>query len=489
MNKKEFFAEVSRQLDESVSLTDVLKAKGLRVIGERTRHAKALCPFHGDRDYGSFVVSNQKKVYKCFSCGEGGGSVHKLIYQLDKKEKTFTQAIMDTALQFGIIKTSEYEWFFKRKVSDENFQSVRDYYLSRQGQELNKDSVERASLVVRHQIYTILMEGAKLQNPAKKRIDYQLTPEHHNFLYNEKHLTIEQIKHGDYFSMPNRFAWPWFVRRLMEEGIIPPTDDWKEADLNILKGVPGFMQYRDTGKWTFHSVSGIGIALRNAKQYISAVQVRHDKVKAGSNRYRFYSSSFADEFDEKYMNGVGAGTPVAVLYPKEIKTPAVFITEGHIKANVLTDTFQAIALSVQGVNSWRGIIEEIQLILEQGYLVTHFYIAYDADMAYNIEVFKQAIMMTNKLKETFPQIQIMFVSWDVALGKGIDDMINDGHRQKLARLPKETFDRLFYHYESQIIRDFQVKTPNDWRQIEKETLKSYFNRLVLSQFPGYNHFA
>ena len=62
------------------------------------------------------------------------------------------------------------------------------------------------------------------------------------------------------------------------------------------------------------------------------------------------------------------------------------------------------------------IIEEAQLILNQGYFVSHFFIAYDADMAYNIEVFKQAIMMTNKLKETFPTVQIMFVSWDVELG-------------------------------------------------------------------------
>ena len=117
------------------------------MIGEKTRHAKALCPFHGDRDYGSFVVSNQKKVYKCFSCGEGGGSVHKLIYQLDKKEKSFTQAIMDTALQFGIVSPTEYEWFFKRKASEENFQSVRDYYLSRQGQDLTQINIERASEV------------------------------------------------------------------------------------------------------------------------------------------------------------------------------------------------------------------------------------------------------------------------------------------------------------------------------------------------------
>lgn len=490
MNKKDYFAEVSRQLDENVSMTDVLKAKGFKIIGEQRRHAKCLCPFHGDRSYGSFVVSNQKKVYKCFSCGEGGGSVHKLIYQLDQieqNEKSFTQSIMDAAYQFGIVSPQDYEWFFKRKVSESSLESVKDYYLSRKGEELTHHEMERAPLVVRHQIYTILSEGAKLQNPSKKKVDFSLLPEHYEFLLNEKHLTVQQIKRGDYFSMPNRYSWPWFVRRLLEEGIVPPVENWKDADLSILKGVPGFMQYRDTEKWTCNTVSGIGIALRNAEGYISGVQVRHDKVKTGSNRYRFYSSSFADELDEKYMNGVGAGSPIAVLYPDEIKSKALFITEGHIKANVLSNVFDAISVSVQGVNSWRGLADELTAILKQGYYITHFFIAYDADMAYNIGVFKQAISMTNRLKEAFPTIQIMMVSWDVEYGKGIDDMLIAGHKEKLARLPKTVFDPLFFDYERKLIKDYQIKTPNDWRNVPKEVMQTYFYDLVLSQFPGYEH--
>ena len=44
-----------------------LKKKGTRYLG--------LCPFHEDRNLGSFVVYPKENCYKCFACGAKGGSV------------------------------------------------------------------------------------------------------------------------------------------------------------------------------------------------------------------------------------------------------------------------------------------------------------------------------------------------------------------------------------------------------------------------------
>ena len=40
---------------------------------------QALCPFHGDSRLGSFTYNPYTNVWKCFSCGEGGKGVIKLV--------------------------------------------------------------------------------------------------------------------------------------------------------------------------------------------------------------------------------------------------------------------------------------------------------------------------------------------------------------------------------------------------------------------------
>ena len=45
---------------------------GLKKTGIRY---KALCPFHDDKNLGSFIVYPRGNCYKCFACGEGGGVI------------------------------------------------------------------------------------------------------------------------------------------------------------------------------------------------------------------------------------------------------------------------------------------------------------------------------------------------------------------------------------------------------------------------------
>lgn len=483
MNKAEFFTEVAHALDD-VPLTEVLKSRGMTIVDEHMLNAKALCPFHGDRTYGSFLVSNRKKIYKCFSCGEGGGSVHKLVYSLDKEHRTFEQSVMYTALEFGIISSEQFEWYFKRKVSTQAIHEVKKFYCER----MPESSISRADAEVLNKVYQVFREGWKLQHP--KEATHHVSPEHYQYLLNERHLTPQQIEEGQYFTMPNRYAFSTFVRRLMEEGVIPQTKYIKDADLSILQGIPGFYQYRDSGRWTFKAVPGLGLPLHNAEGLIVGIQIRQDKIKTGQNRYRWFTSSFADEFNEEYMNGVSAGTPIDVIYPSEQgKSTVAFITEGLFKSQMLSNQFQSIALSVQGVSTWRNIGTEIRALLQKGHKLSHLYIAFDADMAHNPQVFKQAVRMTDSLQREFPQLTIVYVCWDVSMGKGIDDMILNGYKEKLAKMPKVYFDQLYQQFTAYMVELHQIKTVEDWRKISLEELTHYFNQMVLSYFKGYEYLS
>lgn len=483
MSKSEFFAEVAHLLDE-VPLTEVLKSRGIQVIDEHHLNAKALCPFHGDRNFGSFLVSNRKKIYKCFSCGEGGGSVHKLVYSLDKGHRTFEQSVMHTAIEFGIITPDQYEWYFKRKVSEDAVQEVKRFYCER----MPESSISRADAVVLDQVYRIFKEGWKLQHP--KEATATVSPEHYAYLTQERHLTPQQILEGEYFTMPNRRAFNTFVRRLMEAGVIPYQKYLKDADLSILHGVPGFYQYRDSGRWTFKAVAGLGLPLHNAEGLIVGIQIRQDKVKTGQNRYRWFTSSFADEYNEEFMNGVSAGTPIDVIYPSTDSKPGVaFITEGLFKSQMLASQFKSIALSVQGVSTWRNIGAELRALMQKGYPLSYLYIAFDADMAHNPQVFKQALRMTDAIHREFPHLNLVYVCWDVSMGKGIDDMILNGYKDRLAKLPKGQFDLLYHQFTSYMVQLHNIQSVEDWRAIPLEELTHYFNQIVLCHFKGYEHLA
>ena len=64
-----------RKIKDAANIVDVIEdfyPHGLKKSGVNLCMP---CPFHHGKHYGSFVVSEKRNMYKCFSCGEGGGPV------------------------------------------------------------------------------------------------------------------------------------------------------------------------------------------------------------------------------------------------------------------------------------------------------------------------------------------------------------------------------------------------------------------------------
>ncbi|PXF59281.1 MAG: DNA primase [Deltaproteobacteria bacterium] len=96
---------MSSYIPEDV-LRNVLEAANIRqVVGEYVplkksgRNWVGLCPFHPDKDP-SFSVSEEKQIFHCFGCGEGG-NVFKFLMKM--QGMSFVEAVKTLANRYGII--------------------------------------------------------------------------------------------------------------------------------------------------------------------------------------------------------------------------------------------------------------------------------------------------------------------------------------------------------------------------------------------------
>ncbi len=62
-----------KKIKDAASVVDVIG--DFYELRKRGTNYECLCPFHQDRDLGSFKVSATRNIYKCFSCGAEGGPV------------------------------------------------------------------------------------------------------------------------------------------------------------------------------------------------------------------------------------------------------------------------------------------------------------------------------------------------------------------------------------------------------------------------------
>ena len=92
-----------------------------RIVGHyiklipKGRHWMGLCPFHMDTKLGSFIVTPDRGIWKCFSCGDdyaGNGVKFVSLY----KHITYLDAAFDTALEFGLISYDEYRKYSKKSM-------------------------------------------------------------------------------------------------------------------------------------------------------------------------------------------------------------------------------------------------------------------------------------------------------------------------------------------------------------------------------------
>ncbi len=85
------------QIRNSVDIVDVISE--FVALNKRGKSYLGLCPFHDDRTP-SLNVSQEKQIYKCFSCGAGGNAFR---FLMDLERISFIESVRKLADQVGIV--------------------------------------------------------------------------------------------------------------------------------------------------------------------------------------------------------------------------------------------------------------------------------------------------------------------------------------------------------------------------------------------------
>ena len=416
MNKKEKILEIISVVKE-IPVSSIIERR-IEVFS-RGNSSFALCPFHADTHLGSFVITDSKGIWKCFSCPEGfAGDGPKFISLYDKI--SYFEAILKIAVEFEIISTDEYN-SLKKGAKKSEFSNL-NYEAKREIIE-EKEIADEETL---HLVYSIFSKGTQLTGQKSP-----LSQEHYDYLL-KRGISNEKIEANKYFTIPTRFAMKKILNLLRQRGI----------DKEILVGVPGFYRMKKDGKITFATAKGIGIPIHNENRKIVGIQIRRDKIEEGQSRYIWFSSAFATSSD-KYEDGTAQTSPINTVIPTNTNSNTLFITEGHFKASVLADKYNSVALSVQGIGNWRNIdkiIDKVNTDCYKGNL-RKIYIAFDADMDGNLNVANQAIKMAKTLSK---KAKVYFILWDKQYGKGIDDLLEANGEDRIKKLESTKF-QLYYN--------------------------------------------
>lgn len=454
--KATFFKSVLEEV-KKISITDIVEEY---VTVKRNPYSDndAHCPFHADESFGSFKLNDEMNIYKCFSCGEGGNGI-RFVMEMEKIE--YKEAVMKIAYMHNIVTKSQAEAYFKGVSGDTKVRPVE-----RKARAKSDDVVDKASVEVLDGLFSAFMDTCTLS-------------EAHQEILKGRGLSDEEIQVGGFFTFPeaSQDFLLRFYKTMAERGL----------DSQELKHVPGFVTADHYGEmkngqkkylYVFTNKKGIGIPVRNSHGQVVGIQIRQDDVDKDQKRYTWFSSTYA-QHKNIYKHGTPAGAPLHTTYSNgERFNNVVFITEGIFKSIAISKHFGSTAISLQGVGNFQEIVEELNGIEKKQGEIKYIFVAHDADMVENVNVYLHLKKLVNQIKEAFPHIKFYNAMWDESYGKGIDDLI---HNQETAHLKRVDMDEFMAAYDS-IIEPLEKAYQKKIRNIDKNVIRTVVQEKVFKLF-------
>ncbi len=224
MDKREFLDHVITSV-RSLNLITVMSSR--MELSRKSGHYKGLCPFHNDKTLGSFVATESKNIWKCFSCGVGGDAI-KFVALMDKIN--YVEAAFRLALTYGLITDYEYRKYYERsRYSEEQISRIE-----RRFEEIDRERLknEVADEDTRDEVYTLFLQaiGEFYKENNKGNYDGLLKKRHKAHLVEKRDLSEQEIVDAGFFSFPSRWVMKRFVKLLQD----------KYGSDEILATIPGF---------------------------------------------------------------------------------------------------------------------------------------------------------------------------------------------------------------------------------------------------------
>lgn len=385
----------------------ILREEGI-ATRKRGTQIHAVCYKCGSKS--GFSITESKNVFHCFKCNNGGGPAR---MYADLYGLTFLEASLRLAVMTGDISRDEAEMITSVPDNLKKLNSDSLSYQKLDGKEGEESGAYKAPAKVCDLVYRHL-----LKLPAFSLDNFSV-----NYLFFDRHLTGEEIKALGFFHYKESFS--------IDKLLLDIRKEKPDATYDIFRGIPGFYfrfsnADRSMGCWKFKNPmeNTLGIPLRNADGYITALQMRYMGKKPVKNKYFYISSRDVKEKDTLCGFGSTPGTPVHVFFPENRKSDTIYIGEGFFKMNeVYKDGY--ISLSIQGVNSITYVSEEVEKILKLHPEINRnelkFIIVFDTDMYRKYQVLSAGTNFNSYICKKFPGSKVAFLTWNPELGKGYDD--------------------------------------------------------------------
>jgi hypothetical protein len=256
-----------------------------------------------------------------------------------------------------------------------------------------------------HKVYEFLLSQLTLSDSHRDNLLGRGIPE-------------TEIKARGYKSYP-------YKRRALVSSCVSKFGD-------LLIGIPGFWK-DESGQMQLSGVSGIAIPVRTPKGEIAAVKLRPDNPTDPQSKYVHLSSNPEPNKktgEVKYPGGTAAKVQVHFPYSNSKFSDGddLRITEGELKADIATMLSTVYTCSLPGVGLWREAIPYIES-LKPGRVI----VCYDSDKSnqvspYSDKPFEVGLHLSEFYKALKDMgVNVVVEDWDKSLGKGIDDVLADGH--------------------------------------------------------------
>ena len=205
-----FFSEEKvSEVRERASILEVVSAYvSLKKTG---RNYKGLCPFHSEKTP-SFMVNEEKQIFHCFGCGEGGDV---FAFLMKISHLTFPQAVEELATRYGVklvpreLSPTQRRETAKREVLFQINEIASEYFhdlLTRrkEGEEARRYLSERGisgELIKEHRLgYSLDRWDGLVQHLREKKVPLELAC--------ELGLILPKKKEGWYDSFRGRVLFP-----------------------------------------------------------------------------------------------------------------------------------------------------------------------------------------------------------------------------------------------------------------------------------------
>ena len=440
-------AKMKKMVDDTELAHETLERYGIQYRPSRGSDHRFCCPWHAGSGSSAHTDDSEDFTW-CFLCEKDAphGDRYNVVagmYNLSRPE-----AIAKVAFDAGLISKEELDSKLNGKITAEELEELRTASAS----EMKKRPAKAPETDEFRAFGSILY--------TEMRDYFGLSAAHRKMLKEVRHLSDDRIE-KDYFTFP-------YAKREYELFVLQMELKYPKRKDQI-RNYAGFWFEKYSGRTYLLPQSGLGILIRNARQEVTAVQIRKDNPGDGS-RYVWLSSAFALACPDLNEGGASPSHQIDVMLPQKndpAKLGWLTITEGRFKSEILAQHGHTV-ISIQGVGNYKGVIEEIKsLQMQTGITYKHIFICYDADMFINTKVLKHTVGLAEELKK-LGNITISVVTWKREYGKGIDDMIFAGHKNDIHMVSPEKIIETFQVVVKSLLEEYNLpKIPPKCEELQE----------------------